>query len=316
MTKLSIRVLILLMVLSMALPIVSQAQDDGDGLSEEEIALIDRIVGIDALVDEYSSYAVNSFESETTTINYGGETFFSAGQLIRDGYVLNDGETENVAYHGVLTYTEDAAYAIEGDVLRVDDVVYVNAAYTESEDGAEPLVEGWQTIATVEEISLALEEFGLDDMFDDEEETALLTDKEALVEHASSVTLAEQVETEIDGKTVLLEQITLLVEGEDFLPFYLSILDEDAQTNPIIQVIFSEGLTGYMSVVALFDEDGDIYLVQADIEMDHLGVDAFAVLPDVFNEGETVDFEGAFSITRIYTDINGEFDPIEAPETE
>lgn len=310
MSKLGLRFFILLCVFSLSLPLISQAQDD-DGLSEEEIALIEQVAGIETLLDSYSSYSANRFDTEVSSLTLFDQENFSDESLHRFGYTLNDGETQNSVYNATFEYESDETYSIEGEVREIDEVVYVNAAYIEAEEDAEPIPEGWIVIESEEEIPDSLSEFRLSQHF--EEETPLISDSELLIEYATLV-MSTEITTTVDDEEVTLEQILITIDGENFLPFYMSILDEEAQENFIIQTIFSEGLEGNMTIIAQFFENGDIYLLSASIEVENLDIDAYAVDPEIWEEGDTVSFAATYTILMNYADFNGDFDPIEVPE--
>ncbi len=170
----------------------------------------------------------------------------------------------------------------------------------------------WQVITAVEEIPSAMDELGIDDLFD--ETTPLMFEEDLLIEYATSITLEETTLTDLDDNEIPIERITISIEGEDFLPFYLGVLDEEAQSNPIIQVLFTEELFGSFNITISFDESGEIVLITGYLELQHVNVDAYAANPDVFAEGDILGIEGGFYVETYYMDHKADLDPIEAPE--
>lgn len=304
--------LVSVLLFSLSLPLITtQAQDGGD-LSEEELALLDQLITSSEALQEYPSYAFNRFDSENTTLSLGEDQLLVNTWIRRYGYRLNTEESEKVAFHAFFQDQAEPLITIEGDIIQIDDIVYATAEYLEGAENGETMPEGWQIITSVEEIPLAMEDLGIDDLFDDT--TPLMFEEDLLMEYATAITLEETTLVNLDDEEIAIERITVTIEGEDFLPFYLSVLDEVNLQNPIIQALFTEDLFGYFNIAVSFDESGEIVLISGFLDIQNIDVDAYAANPDVFAEGDILGIEGGFYVETYYSEHNADFDPIEAPQ--
>lgn len=322
MKKLASVIIMGVVIFSLGLPIITQAQDGGD-LTEEEIVLIERISTVEAILDEFSSYSFNRFESENSAVSFGEQANTTDKWLRRYGYMVKDGETENAQFHGFFyEYGYPESVVIEGDVRQIDDIIYVNALiYTQAEEGAEsdtagikePLTVGWEVIESEEDIPLTLDSLQLDELFEDE--PVLLFDQDLLLTYADSATSSE-VEVMINEENVLVENILVTVTGANFLPFYSSVIDSEELDNPSTQAIFNEDLVGLITLSVQYLPDGTIYSINSFMNIENTTIDAHAIDPNSFSEGDLLSFTATYGQEMIYLDINSDFASIEIPKAE
>lgn len=301
---------IVVLLLSLGLPMLTQAQDDG-GLTEDQMALIERIAGIDESLATHTSYRSNRIDIQNNNLIINNQENKDNKNLQRFGYVVNEEGVENNTYTLNLDYEGLAHYSIRGEVREIDGIIYANVMYAEADEGVEPLPEGWLAIETADDIPYTMHELNLSQHFNDDE--PLINDPELLATYATLVTVTE-VTTTVEDEEVTLEQIMVVVGPENFPAFYFSILDEEAQQNSMLQAIFSEGLEGSMTVIAQFRANGDIYLLSASMDMEHRDINAYAASPDLFDEGDIMSFVAEYSILSSYTNFDEVFATIEIPD--
>lgn len=291
-----------------------------DGLSDEEIALIDRVLDASDPDEAFDSYQFERGEERVLdmTLSFAGQdiAFNESYEVTTEGYYKYDGAIESGnATSELMVFTSnpdgEVSFSMTADVIGVDEALYVNATVVDGINPADDLGEGWLTITSADEIPVALEDFGFDDFFDDEEEDEddPTEDRELLISLASTVTLEE---SELENGTPV-ELITMLIDGDNLLEFFAELSKEDDGDNPFTQAIYTSDVQGEIILIAALDADdnlvGKAILMNMVIESLNLS--------EVDIEGLPADVEIAMTMGNIqyteYGELGGEFPAIEAP---
>ncbi len=310
-------VFMLLFVALLVVPLIGVQAQGIDELSEEEQALLERFFSVAETDDDYTSFSISSEETLnlTLTIDIGVPVEVSQyGTRTVEAYVVRDGDVENASGTAAVEYSSstpdgDVAYSIEADIVFLDEVLYVDAAFLESEGDVAEIESGWQVYESADDIPDVLDELDLDNLFEDEDEEELFERRE-LIE--SAVTNVLLLEDELDdGRPV--EVIILVFEGEGAAEFFRAVAEEDESGNPFVNIIYTSEGEGSVSIGVAIDENENLVgmAVELSLALEELDLTPFNI--EGIPEGATL--TASIENNRIDTlaDINGEFDPIEAP---
>lgn len=295
------KLVIILFTFVLAMPLIPVYGQGG--LTEDEQALLDRMFAALDKEENYTSYygaTTESLSLEMSIMVFGQALPFSqSSTTTTEGYttrlddVTNAAGTVEVAFESAAP-DENVSYVIEADVIRLDEVLYVNAAYVESEGDVLPIEEGWLVIEDLDAIPQALEELSLDDFFSNDDENTLFDNPELLAENADSVTL-EEGELE-DGTPI--EIITVTVD-DNVGAFFAAIADVEEDENPFVGLILGADSDGLVVIQVGLDEEDNAVLAHftltiglSEINLDDLEIEG---LP----EGATLDLV-------VDADLNGE----------
>lgn len=298
---------------------ISRAQD-GPDLSEEEQALLDKFFAGIELQDTYESYAFFRYNSLSIgleiTIPGVDETVSLAQSKIlgQDGYILRVEDAENRYVEYTLNYSNLApgdisAYEMVAEAIFLDGQLYLNPTFNRAEGNFEPIVEGWQVFTSEEELTSNYEELDLEDYFTDDPD--VFEDRELVESSVSSVTSAPF--TRDNG--LELELITITIAQENFAKLMQGQLDDDPD-NPFNAIFLDETATSNIIIQGGLDEDGNIVYMEMQMSFSITDLDATAILGDEAPSGTSLSMTLNGTLAGEITDINGEFEPIVAPELE
>lgn len=224
--------LVAILVITIALP--ASAQDGG--LSEEEQALLDRVLEAEAEItnsDAYTAVSVENFtldfvvlDGETTVLERTDITLIEEEiAYLYDAETDTDNEVRmvTVSYEFSDNFNNGGSYVMVGEGRQVEGVLYANFAYEASEGDVDPLPDGW---VIVDETSLdlfpGLTEADLDDWLesiteeDDAEDPLDAIFSENTIAATSTTTTEDGVEVETIVLTVSAEGIaSIFAEGEE-----------------------------------------------------------------------------------------------------
>jgi hypothetical protein len=293
---------------------MSGAVSAQDGLTAEQDALLERVLAARAVRDGYASYATSSHQTEnrsiSVTLGSVTQTVSEVQNLARTSMVVQ-GETDNVSAmlnasverHDVQPSGREivTTYAVSGEARLVEDVLYLNAAL-DSGDGPEvPSVpDGWFEVKNPDDY----EYLKLSDL---ENVPSALDDQEEMRAAAADVTL-ESVMLE-DGTTA--DQITITFD-KDGLSMIMN--EPDQEIDPLTQALLDAISDDFEArIMVTLDADNNPLRVETLLTMNAVGVDAYALAPDQFPEGVTMDFHYERSETEDYSDVNAPVEPVSAP---
>ena len=301
--------LMLVVVMSMSGAVSAQ-----DGLTAEQDALLTRVLGARAIRDGYASYVSSSHQTEnqslSVTLGSVTQTVSEVQNLARTSTVIQR-ETDNVSAmlnanverHDVQPSGREVVttYAVSGEARLVGDVLYLNAAL-DSGDGPEvPTVpDGWFEVQNPDDYAY----LKLSDLLD---VPSILDDEEKIHAAAADVTL-ESVTLE-DGTTA--DQITITFDKNGLS----MIMNEPGQEIDSLTRALLDAISDDFEarIVVTLDADNNPLRVETLLTMNALGVDVYALAPDQFPEGVTMDFHYERSETEDYSDVNVPDEPVTAP---
>ncbi|HEX3052232.1 MAG TPA: hypothetical protein VHP83_16350 [Aggregatilineaceae bacterium] len=295
----------------------AQAQD---GLSDEELALLDRVIEArkqfstwTAYSEEVSGVNVSSFAmmlAENKNSRVEMMTWSRSASVI-------PGETENnvqAEVGAVYSYEETSTgkepittqYDISGELRLVDGVAYVQAAYQESTPDVPEVPDGWVTIRNDAENDQypSFEGFQIDDLLEKDTLDEAVENLELLRTIASTVFL--DTDTLEDGRPV--DIITVQLEREGIAEF----LGEDLGDNVISSALME---TGNNSATLRFwlTADHTIYELDSVLHLEGIGLDGPTLSADL-PEGVTLDITLEIGRYAIYVPQEEAGEPAVAPE--
>lgn len=288
------------------------AQDGG--LTDEQLALLDRVFDAREMVDVLESYVEDSIgiDSQSLVIVLGGQSLELAEltEWAQTQTVINapEGKNVNAQVSASVTSQGEMVFSVTGEARLVDGTLYVNAAYDEPSGDLPPLPEGW---IVVEDVDLIGDEFAglaalqLDSLADDEP-PMLLEDRERMRNLASDV-FAEVVTLE-DGTEA--EQITIVFGRQALIDVVLEETDDPFQV--MLFNALSEDSQATLTVV--LDAEGRALEVISLIEMIATDIDAAALSPEDFPPGALLSFTFQGSEEQRYSDFDAAVEPVSAPE--
>ena len=314
----AVALVVLLALMLTALGSLTALAQDG-GVSDEEMALLGRVLAAVEKRDTYSSYAVvgHSEEAFAVEVSFFGQSITNGETTITD-YERAVIETEsgpNVQAVTTVSYESEAAeigesesssYTVNAEFRLVDGVLYVNASYEEAEGDVPELPEGWVEVSDALDYPLAdvlalseYQDLGIEDFFADEED---------FLKAVTSVT--SETGTLEDGTEV--EFITIEFGGEGLLAS-MDLDTDDPMSLAIMQAIMDSG--SLMTVVVALDADDNMLGVGLEMDIvltqDDLGdLMAEAGLP----EGTEFSISVSNNTVMEFSNINADMELAVAPE--
>jgi hypothetical protein len=299
-----------------------------DGLSDEEIATLDRL---EAAIDNFTAYTsytsyVVELESQVIAVSISGfdlELAETTNREITGAYINADG-VENIQAEALVTTqnsdgtsgTETAA-TIQAEVRVVDGTVYVMAEYLDSEGTVPDLPAGW---IVVDEMNVLQYDFlDIGDLIESatSEATAaiddsdLFDDRELLESSLESVTV-DPIELE-DG--TLVDLITLTLGPEGFTQLLGDTLDlglgDESGMAEMMDAMF-EGISFNFQVALDADDNVRQTVFTLTINVEDLDASFIPEVPEGMEASLSISMDRVETTT--YSDINADLEPVAAPE--
>ena len=313
MLKKLILLCMLVSFISLPVPLNSQAQDDS-GLSEEELAWLDRYLQAPAIVEEYEQYTFDLTRTQDIQffISFADNSLGleNLEELELAGQVDNIAEIAHATVSVETFYNEfehDSAYSLNGEIIIADKVAYAQAEYTDTVGDIPALPENWQLIETQEDIPPELGLIGLEYFF--EGNLGFIPLRELIRETASQVTYEENILQ--DGTPV--EIITILIEGENFATFMDVLFAEGTDDGFFELITLTEDNEGYIDIWVAFNAAGHLIHVENFISVTIDEIDLADIGNSDFPEGTTVKITADLLLAVDFHDINSPIDAIERP---
>lgn len=323
-------VTVLLLLVFSTIPGGLQAQDDGEGLSEEETAILDRLVAAADQFNSLSSYTENSTDiqfsqmvvsvgNDDNAVSLSSEinsevnstTTFIRGEENNNVQVNIENATETITES---TFDEEVitTYALSGEIRSVDGVVYANVDYVTIEDPKEmleTLPEDWIEMERVSAIPVALDLLDLDRLFarpgEVNDVSDLLFTEEMLEQVVTSATATPGDGGEVMELTIDFERLVSMI------PNFI-VENQDEVTQSILEQAFDDA-----QILMRVTLDASANITQIDYQLDiavEPPVDLHALAPDQYPENATFSFQISLDETLTYSDFNASFEPVVAPE--
>lgn len=321
---------LLIAALMMVLP--GTYAQDGNDLSDDEQALLERLLTITENDVTYDSY-VSSYREVNTqnqSVNTGGD---SPAQTFNQQITL---EAEREISRGDDAYgratvsatveqgnaNNQIAFGIEGDVRFVDDTLYASIVPTEGADsqGAPPFlselngewerVQDPQSTTAYQLLSLQSfrEAFNVEGGDAETSTRETLQTVEELANFASSLT---QTTVEIEGETY--DEININFAGQGMVAYLESTggLAQD-QSSQVLRDALSAIEDEVLTIGLVVDGEDAVIgrRVNANIDIELDGAEVNPNAP----EGSTISLGIGIEQSETLTNINGDIDPVEAPD--
>ncbi len=281
--------------------------------------LRDRILASAQSSDRYDSFMVNLVVTgdQITSAEFDGQNIEQSTTFSNE-YSVTIIRGENPMGYGTVTagveyvdQTSPFAYSVQAEVRYIDGVLYVNGSYLEGGDGLPPLPEGW---VIVEDPDMDLDYGTLElgrivswvDNEDDEEN--VVDSLQSLLEAATSVTVTDD---EVDGIVVEVITVTFGWEGVfETLTESAEDMGEDPFFTLIGEQLAEEGELMTVSVSLDGDENIRANSVTFTLDVSEIPGDSLGI------PGGTISMILSNSENTTYSQINEEFEFVEAPEIE
>ena len=287
-----------------------------DGLSDEQLALLDRVAEARSKYQAYTSLtrAITGSETQDITITLGDVTQTQSSVQSWEStatYVMPEGETDNVTMtvtgSSEMTQGEStAAYTITAEVRLVDGVTYVNAAYETPDPSLPEIPAGWIAVEDLEAYpvfdSLQLNDLPL---HDDEEE--MFDDMDLVKATATDV----QVETVTLDDGTSADRITVVFGREGLIAAFETQEDVDPTVPALLAV--ADETSGATLIVTLDAENNPLELTMT-LLIQAAGIDANTLSPGQFPEGVLLDFTFSTTQTETLSDFNASVEPVGVPD--
>lgn len=315
-----ISVVLITMVVSFPAGLSTPARAQDGGLSEEELALLDRIFATRENFLALTSYEEQISAAQRREIKLvlarGEQTSVNLSTWARKSDITIVGEFKNAVSHVSATLESQATnvggqqdsqtFSIEADVRRVDGKLYVNAQYDTPQVGADwpELPSGWVEVIDFEQWPL-FDEMELDDYLD--EESSPFDDPEmvkAMNPDVSSAPGALDDGTPVDVITVIfdVEAVKLLYKA-------------DPLAEPVMAALLANlSAETYAHVTLFIDADNMLRRMETDQLLKTVGVDAGVLGQGRVPAGTTFDLSMGVSSVTTYDMFNATFDPVTVPD--
>lgn len=312
MLKLAAKLAVILSLLLFILPVQAQ----GDGLTEDERDLLDRVyIGLERL-DTYASYRMQSSDrlSQSFSLFVGGQSLDIASDSLRTEEqifargVLSSSLQANVnVNYSETTMGEEEAFEMDAEVRLVDGVLWVDAAYVDPADDLEPLPQGWTSYVTIDDIPGELDALDLDSYLG--ATLRPFENRELVMASISSITVEPMTlpdETEVD-------LITVTFEEEGFRNLFSQFVDSAMTSdNPFLSVLSSVAADGTITFSMGLTEDNDPMLRETRLDLTFEDLE-LGTVSDEFPPDAVLDLTLKIEETTNLSEINGVFDDIVAP---
>lgn len=292
------------------------------GLSDEQVALLERVVAAVQKVDEYSSYV----NTETSTLSLDGSVSIATftQELLRvqslektTSYILGDNPNALVVGTYSLEESEEAgstsASVVDFEARYVDGTFYLATEVVEGDAAEAGLPEGWVSGEEAEEYDI-FDDINLDGLLErvgavepDDESDSPLEDLEVL-EKVTTDVVAEEITLE-DGTTataitISMDFVTLLTEAPE------SFGGEEPDEASLALFSAFEGST--VEAVVILGEDDNPIGYEMSFEGSLVDFDAAVISPQA--AGGTLNLNFSFGQSSELSQVNEELEPVAAPE--
>jgi hypothetical protein len=305
--------LVLLLVAALIGSLPARAQDGG--LSDEQLALIDRVVQAHSNMIGYRSYVqeAHGSDKEIVTISLLDETrsFVRTVTWTQTATQIEDGKNIDVEVSATVSETplgstETASYTVNAEARVVEGVLYVKAAYAPPAPDQVPLPEGWAIVDDPAHEDI-YEYLQLDTLL---EHSPLYGNAALLKASASDVTVEAQ--TLDDGTPV--DVITLFFDRDGYKQILREMRDEDSSVALSEMMLEALSANSHMKMILTLGSGDTPFQFEAEIVIEVIGIDAHALSPDEFAEGIKLDVVSEQSRTQVHSHFNEPFEPVTVPD--
>lgn len=304
-----------IVMVSLGAPVSAQDDPEPQGLSAEQVALVDRMAHARALLDKYGSYAAERSEVERQSVVVSmlgfAQELTAIKKVTRSDAVVRQGGAETVQSTMRVTVSETGGgaanardYGIDAEVRLIDDVFYVNARYVTPRPDLPGLPRGWTVVEGDDVLYGVLE-------LDRLAESSSLWDDAGLVKGAASdVTL--DTESAPDGTALDVITITFDYDGVVRVLPDLVKAGYDSDLAAVWYDALGDG-SRIELVIKLAADDTPFYAA-SDARLEALGLNANEIAPGQFSDGMTLDYVLDMTATAAYSQHNAPLLPAAVPD--
>lgn len=306
----------LIVVLLLALVPLVSAQENSD-LTEEELALLDRVLEAREQLDTSASFVevVDETRNQALSINMqnASQAYNQSINTERSQQVVQEDEVRNIAGTVTTTVSETEpqpngqpgtlTYTMLAEFRLVDEVMYVNTTYEVDDPTLPEIPEGWIVYTPGE--NEILDNLGLDNVIEVQDP---LEREERLKRTAEDVTVESA--TLDDGTEVEVIYITFNQSA-----FADQLGGQSNEENPMVGAMLAAiSENSSMTMTVTLDMEGRPLLVESQLLMEAVGMSGVDIDPATFPEGMTLDMVLEFSEIQAYSQFDETFEPAAVPE--
>lgn len=307
-------VIVMVLVGVVALPVRAQ-----DGLTDEQVMLLERVFEARDKLDTYASYTHNRMGSETQDISVTlgdlSQSFITTHEWEGTAQVIqmvDGGRNIALAVTGTASNQEAGPngavmleFTIMAEARLVDGTLYVNAAYETPDPALPELPVGWVMVEDLDEYE-AFDSLQLDDLLDVEDDE-LFDDPELVKATATDVQV--EVVTMDDGTAA--DKITVTFSRDGLLAAYTNQDDIDQAA---LDLFNAANETSNAVLEITLDADNNPLQATMSMALHAVEVDANALNPEIYPVGMVLSFDLTATETETYSNFDATFDPAVVPE--
>ncbi|NLX11916.1 MAG: hypothetical protein GXY36_19895 [Chloroflexi bacterium] len=323
MKRLTMVVMIALLAVGM-LPVGGAVRaQDGDGLSDEEMVLLERVFEAQQRLEVYSSHAQERSETylQDLVIRWAGQTQQQTRQREASTQVIFVNTEAGRDFQATITatvgqsetsgdQTASEASTVEAEARYVGGVLYVNAAYATPNPDSPALPEGWTVFEDVAEVEghPALDALDLDGLVENE---PLVEEQTLIQETASAVT----VESGVPEGNITVDVITISFDRAGVVAILEAGMEDEGESDPVLQAILDAAdESSQSSLIVAVDQAGDPVWVQSTVMIQALDLPGTVLQSDQVPEGLTLDIRYEIVQEQRFSDFDLPVEPILPPD--
>jgi hypothetical protein len=309
----------LLVVLIVIAPAAMNARAQDGGLSDEQQALLERVIQARENYQGYSSLVeeVNGGQARELILTMGDNqrSFSTVVTWERSAQIIQGEDGRNIAAMATATIVDSGigptgevnsrSRTVIVDLRLVDGQLYLLAEYgpdTSPDLELPELPEGWFVVEKLSDWSV-LEDLNLQDLV---EQNSIFDNPDSVREAATDVMLGAT--TLEDGTPV--DMITFTVDAAGLR----LLLGSGPDTGPMSRIIQRLDDDSGATLAVILDADDKPYEVMSEMVLHATGLDASLFGMTDLPAGTSVEFETEFASHEIYSQINETLEPAAVPE--
>jgi hypothetical protein len=305
-----------LLVVSVGLGSVVYAQE-GNNLSSDQLALIDRVVQARTNLKNYTSFFDEASGTEKETLTFSmldqsqsftqGVTWERTDTLVRvDGNQNIQADITATVTKAGLGPADAVDYTVSAEARVIDGVIYVKVAYVQPTPNLVELPDGWVIVEDPANTDV-YKYLQLEDLLD---HSSLYDNADLLKRSVSDVTVEAQ--TSDDGTPV---DVITVVFDQDGLALALRESQAEGVDPGMVEALYSSlSVDSYQKVTIVLDADDNPVQFTLAMLVQAVGIDAHALAPDEFPDGIRLDMTVEASRTEAYSRINEPLEPATVPD--
>jgi hypothetical protein len=289
-----------------------RAQDDAGGhLTDEQRALIDRVVQVHDSLSGYQSYheETDGIDNQAITVILGtaSRTVSRAVAYAQSVDLMRIDREDNVRAEAsaVVTNWDETSYTVNAEARIIDGVLYVDAAFVPPAPEQLTLPDGWAIVEDPANLDV-YDDLQLDNLL---EPSSLYDDAALLKAMASDVSL--EARTLDDGTPI--EVITMVFEREGLIRYWRETDGEEI--DPLSELLYTAMKpSSYAQAMLTIGPDETPLQFELTSVIETAASDAQTLASGQFVDGTTLSIRLEWSGTNVFSRINEPLEPASVPE--